>query len=80
MEEGSVTFKGSVNALTIILKTNDDFESIFQQIDKKINSAGKFFKGASLDVKYRGKELSKEQEDRIHKLLSSKSGARIKSF
>jgi septum site-determining protein MinC len=80
MEESSVIFKGSVNGLTIILKEEEDFETILVQVEKKIASAGKFFKGAILDVKYRGKRLSKQDEARIFELLSLKSGAKIKSF
>ncbi len=80
MEESSVIFKGSVNGLTIILKEEEDFDTIFGQMEKKIASAGKFFKGAILDVKYRGKKLSKQEENRIFELLSLKSGAKIKSF
>lgn len=80
MEENSVIFKGSVNGLTIILKEEESFDTIFVQVEKKIASAGKFFKGAILDVKYRGRKLSKQEEDRLFELLSLKSGAKIKSF
>lgn len=80
MEENSVIFKGSVNGLTIILKEEESFDTIFVQVEKKIASAGKFFKGAILDVKYRGKKLSKQEEGRLFELLSLKSGAKIKSF
>lgn len=80
MEENSVVFKGSVNGLTIILRDEDEFETVYDQIEKKIASAGKFFKGAILDVKYRGKKLSKSEEGKIYELLVTKSGAKIKSF
>lgn len=80
MNEGSVVFKGSLNCLTIILKEEADFSSILEQIEGKIASAGKFFKGACLSVKYRGKRLSKEEESKIFELLKSKSGAKINSF
>jgi len=80
MEESSVTFKGTVNGLTIVLREEDDFKVILGEIEKKIASAGKFFKGASLGVKYRGKVLSELQEKEINKLLVDKSGAEIKGF
>lgn len=78
MEESDVVFKGTVNGLTIILKNEVSFNSIYEQIEKKIVSAGKFFKGASLIVKYRGKKLSKDEENKIYELLVNKSGAEIK--
>ncbi|MDP4093344.1 MAG: septum site-determining protein MinC [Bacillota bacterium] len=80
MEESMVSFKGTVNGLTIILREQDNIDSILEQIEKKVSSAGRFFKGVSLDVKYRGKKLSKEDEEKIFNLLSNKSGAVIKSL
>lgn len=80
MDEANVTFKGTVNGLTIILREEDNIEAILGQLEKKIASAGKFFKGASLLVKYRGKKLVKEEEASIYKLLINKSGAEIKGF
>lgn len=80
MDEANVTFKGTVNGLTIILREEDNIEAILGQLEKKIVSAGKFFKGASLLVKYRGKKLVKEEEASIYKLLINKSGAEIKGF
>jgi len=51
MNEGSVIFKGSLNCLTIIMKEEIEFDEILNQIEEKIISAGKFFKGAKLKVK-----------------------------
>ncbi|MCX7748192.1 MAG: septum site-determining protein MinC [Clostridia bacterium] len=80
MEENAVAFKGSVNGLTIIMKDEYAFETILQHIDNKIAQAGKFFKGASLNVKYRGKKLSKDEEEKVLSLLVNKSGAKINNF
>lgn len=80
MDESSVTFKGTVNGLTIILKQEDDFETIIEQVEKKIASAGKFFKGATLAIKYKGKKLSEDEKKRIFDLMVKDSGAQIKSI
>ncbi len=79
MSDCVVTFRATVNGLVIILRQEDGFESIMGHIEEKVAQAGKFFKGASITVKYRGKTLSKDQEDRIFELLSKKTGAEIKS-
>jgi len=63
MSEGSVIFKGSLNGLTIIMKEEEDYDSILKQIEDKIASSGRFFKGAILSVKYRGKKLTEEQKE-----------------
>ena len=79
MDVANVTFKGSVNGLTILLKEEDEFKAILKQIEKKVQGAGKFFKGATLHVKYKGKKLTAEEENQIFDLLSTKSGAKIES-
>lgn len=77
MNEGSVVFKGSLNCLTVILKEEVEFDEILKQMEEKILSAGKFFKGARLMVKYRGKKLTFDEEQKMFQLLQSKSGAKI---
>jgi septum site-determining protein MinC len=71
MEENIVVFKGSVNGLTIILKDEASFTAVLDQIEQKIATAGKFFKGASLKVKYRGRKLTQQEQDTIFQLKGS---------
>ncbi len=80
MDESSITFKATANGLILIMKEEDDFETIFQQISKKLAAAGKFFKGASFDVTYRGKVLNEEQERLIVELMEKETGAKVKSL
>jgi septum site-determining protein MinC len=80
MEESSVTFKATINGLILIMKEEEDFETVFHQIETKLASAGRFFKGASISVKYRGRKLSKIEEDRIVELMTRRTGAEIRSF
>lgn len=77
MQEANITFKGTVNGLTIIFREEDDFNSILNQLEVKVKAAGKFFKGATLSVVYKGKNLSQQEEDLVFELLSKKSGANI---
>lgn len=80
MDESNVAFKGTVNGLTIIMKEEEPFEEIVEQINEKVMSASKFFDGAVLSVKYKGKDLTAEQEEQIFGILSEQSGAKITSF
>jgi septum site-determining protein MinC len=80
MEENIISFKATVNGLILIMQGEDDFETVYEHIEKKLDSSGRFFKGASLAVKYRGRKLTDEQEQRIVELLSKKTSAEIKSF
>lgn len=80
MEESAVSFKATVNGLILIIREEDDFDTLFQEIEKKVASSARFFKGACITVKYRGRKLSAAEEMKIADLLSVRTGAEIKSF
>lgn len=77
MRQNSVIFKGTPTGLILVLDPDAGIEDILKTMQNKIASAGRFFKGAILDVTYRGRQLTKDQEIMIFDLLSSKSGAKI---
>lgn len=80
MSENTVTFKGTVNGLTIIIKPEAGFEEVVDSMRLKIESAGKFFRGAKLAVRYRGRVLNEIEKSQLHELLKRESGATILSF
>ncbi len=80
MDENTVTFKGTVNGLTIILKQECSFDEVVDSMHTKVGNAGKFFRGAKLAVKYRGRELSEDEKNILLDLLKRESGAQILSF
>ncbi|MEN6314068.1 MAG: septum site-determining protein MinC [Clostridiaceae bacterium] len=80
MDDNIISFKATVNGLILIMRGEDDFETVYDHIEKKLESSGRFFKGASIAVKYRGRKLIAEQEEKIKELLSRKTSAEIKSF
>ncbi len=80
MSENIVTFKGTVNGLTIIIKPEAGFEEIVDSMRLKIENAGKFFRGAKLAVKYRGRAFNEAEKSQLFDLLKKESGATILSF
>ncbi len=80
MEENNISFKATANGLILIMREEDDFDSIYEHVARKLESSGRFFKGASLAVKYRGKKLNPDEEQKIIKLISEKADAEIQSF
>lgn len=80
MDESVVTLKATVNGLILILREEDTIDAIFEQLEKKLASSGRFFKGASIGVKYRGRKLSDDEAQQISRLMGEKTGAEIKSF
>ncbi len=80
MEENIISFKATVNGLVLIMREEDDFDVIYESVAKKLETSGRFFKGASLVVKYRGKKLDSVQENKIASLISQKANAEVRSF
>ncbi len=80
MDESIISFRATVNGLILIMRDEDDFDSIYEHVSRKLESSGKFFKGASTTVKYRGKKLTKQQEQKIAMLISQKANMEIRSF
>lgn len=80
MDGNSVTFKGTVNGLTIILKQDATFDEIVSNMHTKVSNAGKFFRGSKLAVKYKGRLLCEEEKSKLLDLLNKESGAQILSF
>ncbi len=80
MEDNIISFKATVNGLILIMREEGDFDTVLDAVDKKLETSGRFFKGASLDVKYRGRKLSSEQEQKISKLISERANADVRSF
>jgi len=80
MEESIISLKATVNGLILIIHGEDDFDTVCSHIERKLEASGRFFKGASIDVKYRGRKLTEEQEQIIKEIMSKKTGAEIKSL
>lgn len=80
MEGNIISFKATANGLILIMHEEDDFDVIYEHITRKLETSGRFFKGASLTIKYRGKKLTPAQEQKISALISEKANAEIISF
>lgn len=80
MPDKDITFKASTNGLVIILNDKDNFEDLCEKIEEKFLSAGKFFKGAELVVKYRGRDLNADEEKVLLQVVEKSSGAKINTL
>lgn len=76
MSEETVNIKNTKEGLVLALNDNQDLESICAQLEQKLLAAGDFFKGALLNIKYRGRELTENEEKQLHEILMKSSGAK----
>ena len=65
MEKELVIFKNSPERLLVILDEEADFRTVLENLCGKIKKNKNFFKGASLRLKYKGRELSEKEEKLI---------------
>ena len=61
MADSEIIFKATKDSLILIMNEELSFDTIYNEIGKKLATAGKFFRGASLAVKYRGRKLSERK-------------------
>jgi septum site-determining protein MinC len=79
-EKRGVIFKGNSEGLIIVIPEEYQYDQILDEVENKIQSASRFFKGARIKVTYRGAALTTEQENELYNILKDKSGATIESF
>lgn len=65
-----VVFKGSVDGITVMLNETAPFEALMDSFIEKLESSKKFFSGAKVNMRFKGRKLSKEQQDALMSLLT----------
>lgn len=76
-EAKNIAFKGTAEALVIIIPEDMETEVLMAQVAEKVRAAGKFFRGAKLKVVYRGKVLTQSEEERLVAVMVENSGVTI---
>lgn len=79
-EVKGIVFKGNNEGLVIVIPDDYDFDKAKNDIEEKVQSAARFFKGAKIKVTYRGITLTEQQEEILKSVLDEKSGAIIESL
>jgi septum site-determining protein MinC len=82
MENGAkgIAFKGTAEALIILIPEDMDTNVVLNQVADKVKAAEKFFRGAKLKIVYRGKELTKDEEEELVQVMVENSGVTIESI
>lgn len=67
MYNESVLFKNSPDRLLLVLDGEIDFEKLIETINDKVSKNITFFQGYNLNLRYKGRQLTKVEEDAIVK-------------
>lgn len=71
MGEGNlVVFKGTADGIVVILDDQADFEAVINHFKQKLNESKAFFKGSKVNIRFKGRELNKMQQDELMDLLT----------
>lgn len=74
MVEGNlVVFKGTADGIVVILDSEADFEELLDQFKEKLEYSKNFFKGSRVSMRFKGRSLTKEQQDRLLMLLTNQN-------
>ena len=76
MNENAIVFKGTKDGLYIMLKEEADFDTIKDQLEKKIKPSKKFFEGAKI-VNFKGKRISEEEYFELKYIVENQYGMEV---
>ncbi len=69
MRDELVTFKGNKNGISVIINQFKSYEEIKERIKNKFESAGDFFNGTELHIKFQGRDFAGQEKDEIVSLV-----------
>ncbi len=74
MEQGNlVVFKGTPEGITVVLDSEAQFEEIVESFKVKLEQSKQFFKGSKISVRFKGRPLTKFQQDELVQLLANQN-------
>lgn len=72
-----VVFKGTIDGITVLLNKDQPFEHVLQAFKEKLETHKKFFEGTQINIRFRGRSLSKEQQEDLLTLLTQQKSVEI---
>lgn len=77
METGNITFKGTKEALIIMLSEKPTTEEIISELEKKLETSVNFLKGVNYPIKVRGRKFTKDEFALIAKKIKEIVGLEV---
>ncbi|MGL4800569.1 MAG: septum site-determining protein MinC [Cellulosilyticaceae bacterium] len=68
-----VVFKGSLDGITVIIDEGAPFEEVLKDFEIKLENSKKFFEGVRVNMRFKGRALSKEQQEELMALLKKQN-------
>jgi septum site-determining protein MinC len=72
-EENLVVFKGTAEGIVVILDCEADFEAVLNNFKEKLEHSKNFFKGSRVSMRFKGRALTRQQQDVLLTLLANQN-------
>ncbi len=72
-EKNLVVFKGTGDGITVLMDDLADFDVVLSEFIDKLNASKKFFKGSKVSIRFKGRTLTREEQDRLLTLLRNQN-------
>lgn len=72
-DKNLVVFKGSGDGITIMLHESASFEAVTTQLLEKLEDSRKFFEGARVNVKFKGRDLTEAEQQELTTLMAAQN-------
>ena len=76
-QENYVIFKGTKDGVTVLFQEDVPFETLCEQLEKKVEEAGKFFDQVKTSLAFKGRSFTEEEEETLLRIIAEKTTMRI---
>lgn len=75
--ENYVIFKGTKDGVTVLFQEDAPFDALCEQLEKKVQEAGKFFDHVKTSLAFKGRTFSEEEEQQLLQIITSHTSMEI---
>ena len=76
-QENYVIFKGTKDGVTVLFDADAPFAALCEQLEKKVEEAGKFFDNVKTSMAFKGRSFSEEEEEQLLKIIAEHTTMQI---
>jgi len=72
-----IIIKSQGDRITVVLDEVIDFSIIEEMLRKKVSDARQFFEGATTNIAFKGRDLTRQQESRLLKIITTETTMKV---
>lgn len=76
-QENYVIFKGTKDGVTVLFDPDAPFAALCEQLEQKVEEAGKFFDNVKTSMAFKGRIFSEEEEEKLLRIIAEHTSMQI---